>query len=59
VASLLYRTATTVYPCYLPILGESTGAGRIGLADAKVRDDLDILNKSLILFKDKFEIALK
>ncbi len=36
-ASYLYRTATTVYPCYLPVLGDSTGAGRIRLANAKVR----------------------
>lgn len=36
-ASYLHRTATTVYPCYLPVLGDSTGAGRIRLATAKVR----------------------
>ena len=26
------RTATTAYPCYLPVLGDSAGAGRIRLA---------------------------
>ncbi len=26
-----YRTATTDYPCFLPDLGDSTGAGRIDL----------------------------
>ena len=26
-----YRTATTAYPCFLPDLGDSTGAGRIDL----------------------------
>jgi len=25
------RTASTVYPCFLPDLGDSTGAGRIRL----------------------------
>ncbi len=37
-ASYLHRTATTVYPCCVPALGDSTGAGRVGLADAKIRD---------------------
>lgn len=23
-----HRTATTIYPCFLPVLGELTGAGR-------------------------------
>lgn len=27
-AGYLHRTATTIYPCYLPILGDLTGAGR-------------------------------
>jgi hypothetical protein len=27
---------STAYPCYVPILGESAGAGRVGLAVAKV-----------------------
>ena len=31
VGSLLYRAATTKYPCYVPILGDSEGAGRTGL----------------------------
>lgn len=35
-ASDLRRTATTVYPCYVPILGDSTGAGRVGLAVANI-----------------------
>jgi len=35
-ASYSHRTATTVYPCYLPILGDSTGAGRMRLAAAKL-----------------------
>jgi len=34
-ASYLHRTATTVYPCCVPTLGDSTGAGRVGLADCK------------------------
>jgi len=34
-ASYLHRTATTVYPCCVPTLGDSTGAGRVGLANCK------------------------
>ena len=29
--SASYRTATTKYPCYVPILGDSEGAGRMRL----------------------------
>jgi len=36
-ASYLHRTATTSYPCCIPTLGDSEGASRVGLADAKVR----------------------
>jgi hypothetical protein len=32
-----HRTATTTYPCYLPILGDSAGAGRAGLPRRKIR----------------------
>src|SRR6516165_1806440 len=35
-ASYLHRTATTTYPCYLPALGDSAGAGRIRLAAANI-----------------------
>jgi len=35
-ASYLHRTATTFYPCYIPVLGDSKGAGRVGLATAKL-----------------------
>jgi len=31
-ASYLHRTATTAYPCCVPTLGDSAGAGRVGLA---------------------------
>ncbi len=34
-ASYLYRTATTTYPCCVPTLGDSAGAGRTGLARRK------------------------
>jgi len=34
-ASYLHRTATTIYPCCVPTLGDSTGAGRVGLANCK------------------------
>tara|TARA_R110000823_G_scaffold227834_2_gene355204 strand:+ start:162561 stop:162884 length:324 start_codon:yes stop_codon:yes gene_type:complete len=36
-ASYLHHTATTVYPCCVPALGDSTGAGCVGLAAAKIR----------------------
>lgn len=36
-ASYLHRTATTIYPCCVPTLGDSTGAGRVGLADANIQ----------------------
>ena len=31
-ASYSHRAATTTYPCYIPVLGDSVGAGRIRLA---------------------------
>ncbi len=34
-ASYLHRTATTAYPCCVPTLGDSAGAGRVGLASCK------------------------
>ena len=37
-ASYLYRTATTAYPCCLPTLGGSAGAGRIRLAGRKDKE---------------------
>ena len=36
-ASDLHRTATTAYLCYVPILEDSAGAGRVGLAVAKIQ----------------------
>jgi len=36
--SYLYRTATTAYPCCLPTLGDSAGAGRIRLTRHKGSD---------------------
>ena len=35
--SYLYRTATTTYPCLIPHLGESVGAGRIRLTRDKIK----------------------
>jgi len=35
-ASDLHRTATTTYPCCVPTLGDSAGAGRVGLASANI-----------------------
>jgi len=36
-ASYLRRTATTTYPCCVPTLGDSAGAGRVGLAGANIQ----------------------
>ncbi len=41
-ASYSYRTATTTYPCYVPVLGDSVGAGRMRLATAKIQHDSNI-----------------
>ena len=35
-ASYLHHTATTIYPCCVPTLGDSTGASCVGLAEAKI-----------------------
>lgn len=35
-ASDLHRTATTAYLCCVPTLEDSAGAGRVGLAGAKI-----------------------
>jgi len=36
-ASDLHRTASTAYPCCVPTLGDSAGAGRVGLAGANIQ----------------------
>jgi len=36
-ASDLHHTATTMYPCCVPALGDSKGAGCVGLADANLQ----------------------
>jgi len=36
-ASDLHHTATTIYPCCVPALGDSTGAGCVGLAGANIQ----------------------
>lgn len=36
-ASDLHRTATTAYLCYVPILEDFAGAGRVGLAAANIQ----------------------
>ena len=43
--SYLYRTATTTYPCLIPHLGESVGAGRIRLTPAQKYEFLLSLQK--------------
>ncbi len=51
-ASYSYRTATTTYPCYVPVLGDSVGAGRMRLAIAKIQLDSNITRiKHFVLIK--------
>jgi hypothetical protein len=38
-----HRTATTAYPCFLPDLGDSAGAGRV--ADTKVNQNSGIASQ--------------
>lgn len=40
--SYLHRTATTTYPCFLPDLGDSAGAGRIRLTRHKVNKSVQL-----------------
>ncbi len=52
-ASYSHRTATTAHPCYIPVLGDSAGAGRIRLAGAQ-RYEKSILKNQLVgIFKKK------
>jgi hypothetical protein len=57
-ASYLYRTATTAYPCCLPTLGDSAGAGRIRLAGAKIRIH-KLLNKGKIKKSGSSQFAVR
>jgi hypothetical protein len=41
--SYFHRTATTIYPCYVPILGDLTGAGRERLTHRKNRNFISLL----------------
>ncbi|BDB55366.1 hypothetical protein GENT5_16710 [Flavobacterium ammoniigenes] len=41
---------STTYPCYVPILGESAGAGRVGLAGANIQP-FYIFARALLLIK--------
>jgi len=36
-ASYPHHTATTAYPCCVPALGDSAGAGCVGLAGANIQ----------------------
>lgn len=49
-ASDPHHTATTTYPCCVPALGDSAGAGCVGLAGANIR--------SLIVFTSIFRLEL-
>lgn len=41
-ASYLHHTATTIYLCCVPALEDSTGAGCVGLAAAKIQSFINI-----------------
>ena len=43
-ASTIHHTAATIYPCCVPTLGDSTGAGCVGLAGAKIHCFLGLTN---------------
>ncbi len=43
-ASDLHHTATTMYPCCVPALGDSKGAGCVGLAIANLQSILALSN---------------
>lgn len=49
-ASYLHHTATTIYLCCVPALEDSTGAGCVGLAGAKIRS----FTYLTIVFNDDF-----
>ena len=60
-ASDLHRTATTTYLCYVPILEDFAGAGRVGLAAANIQsfcifaNGIEHINYCCILhFKKKY-----
>ena len=43
-ASYLHHTATTLYPCCVPTLGDSKGASCVGLARAKLQSFFNFCN---------------
>ena len=45
----IYRTATTADPCFLPDLGELTGAGRIRLTRCKINKNTEYQRESFLL----------
>ena len=52
-ASDLHRTATTTYLCCVPTLEDFAGAGRVGLAEAKIIIKKTLTNIFLIIFAVK------
>ena len=57
-ASYLHRTATTTYPCCVPALGDSAGAGRVGLAAGKDRTFSSCGNWDILLISCKMKKPL-
>ena len=49
-ASDLHHTATTLYPCCVPTLGDFKGAGCVGLAAANLQSILFLDNNFYIFF---------
>lgn len=50
-ASYPHHTATTIYPCCVPALGDSTGAGCVGLAGAKILFLMVFTSRKLVFIK--------
>ena len=54
-ASLLHRTATTRHPCFGQDLGDSRGAGRVGLTRGKITTFLAYGN-AIVVFLTFFQL---
>jgi hypothetical protein len=57
-ASYSHRTATTTRPCYIPVLGDSAGAGRIRLAGAQRYKKSTSKHHGHGFFKQKSHLAI-
>jgi len=49
--SYFHRTATTTYPCFVPNLGDSAGAGRERLTRCEIKNKINIKTNAYLNFK--------